>query len=203
MDINVDELGVDMMSLSAHKVYGPKGIGALYVRKGTRFSAQIVGGGHERNKRAGTENVPGIAGFGKACELILRDGRDNRARVAALRDRLVAGILERVEDAHYNGHPENRIPKNASLCFRGCEGEALLLHLDFMGICASSGSACTSLSLEPSHVLAAMGVPIEIAHGVLRLTLGKDNTEQEIGTAIDAVAEVVAKIRRISAAIEI
>lgn len=203
MGINVDDLGVDMMSLSAHKIYGPKGIGVLYVRRGVRFLAQILGGGHERKRRAGTENVPGIVGLGKACEIAVRDGAEIRARVSRLRDRLVRETMERVQDVVYNGHPEQRIPKNASMCFRGCEGEALLLHLDFVGVCASSGSACTSQSLEPSHVLAAMGVPIEIAHGVLRLTLGKGTTDEDIDTTVGAIENVVAKIRRLSAAIDI
>jgi len=203
IDIDVNELGVDMMSFSAHKVYGPKGIGALYVRKGTRFDPIIVGGGHERRKRAGTENVPGIVGFGKACELLQTDAAETRERVARLRDRLIDGIVDRVEDVVVNGHRQRRIPKNASLCIRGCEGEALLLHLDMRGICASSGSACTSQSLEPSHVLAAMGVPVEIAHGVLRFSLGKATTEEDIDYTINATAEVAETIRSISAAIHI
>ncbi len=202
MDINVDDLGVDMMSLSAHKIYGPKGIGALYVRKGTRLRSLIFGGAHERGKRAGTENVAGIVGFGKACEIIAREGAEIRSRVAALRDRLIDGVLKRIEDSVLNGHPTNRLAKNASFCFRGCEGEALLLRLDNMGICASSGSACTSQSLEPSHVLEAMGVPIELAHGVLRLTLGKGNTEEEIDYTIGALEDAVRQIREISRAIQ-
>jgi len=201
MDIDVNELGVDMMTLSAHKVYGPKGVGALYIRRGTRVGPIMHGGGHERRKRPGTENVPGIVGFGKACELLARDGAAVRERVARLRDRLVEGVMARVDDVVLNGHPTRRIPRNASLCFRGCEGEALLLHLDMAGICASSGSACTSQSLEPSHVLAAMGVPIEIAHGVLRLTLGKGTTEEEIDYTVDTLTSVVDKIRGISAAL--
>jgi len=201
MDIDVNELGVDMMTFSAHKVYGPKGVGALYIRRGTRVGPIMHGGGHERRKRPGTENVPCIVGFGKACELLARDGAVVRERVARLRDRLVERVMGRVEDVVLNGHPTRRIPRNASLCFRGCEGEALLLHLDMAGICASSGSACTSQSLEPSHVLAAMGVPIEIAHGVLRLTLGKGTTEEDIDYTVDALASVVGKIRGISAAL--
>lgn len=203
MELDVNELGVDMMSLSAHKIYGPKGVGALYVRRGVRLSPLLLGGGHERKRRAGTENVPGIVGFGKACEIAVRDGAETRERVARLRDRLVREVIDRVADVVYNGHPTQRIPKNASLCFRGCEGEALLLHLDFAGVCASSGSACTSQSLEPSHVLAAMGVPIEVAHGVLRLTLGKGTTDADVDTTVGVLEDVVAKIRHLSAAIGI
>ncbi|MGE5508965.1 MAG: cysteine desulfurase NifS [Chitinophagales bacterium] len=196
--INVDELGVDLLSLSAHKLYGPKGVGVLYARRGVRFSQLIHGGGQERKRRAGTENVPGIVGLGKAIEIAM-DGLAPRAKaLAEMRDRLVKGVMERIPRVKYNGHPTNRLPNNASLCFEFVEGESLLLNLDLQGIAASSGSACTSGALEPSHVLLAMGISHEIAHGSLRMTLGRDNTQEDIDYVLETLPGIVEKLRAMS-----
>lgn len=198
LPLNVDELGVDMLSLSAHKLYGPKGVGALYVRRGTKFTQLIHGGGQERKRRAGTENVPGIVGLGKAMEIAL-DGLEPRTEaLARLRDRLVKGLLDTIPRVRFNGHPTQRLANNASLCFEFVEGESLLLNLDLQGIAASSGSACTSGALEPSHVLLAMGITHEVAHGSLRLTLGRDNTEDDIDYVLATLPGIVAKLRAMS-----
>lgn len=178
--VNVDALGVDMLSMSAHKLYGPKGVGALYIRRGTRMHAVTFGGEQERRRRAGTENVPGIVGFGKACELARELLPTEPQRMAALRDRLVAGIRDTIADAIYCGHPHERLPNNAHFCFPGANGEALLIRLDDKGIYAATGSACSSASLEPSHVLAAMGIPLELAYNSVRFTLGRGTTEEDI-----------------------
>lgn len=178
--VNVDALGVDMLSMSAHKLYGPKGVGALYIRRGTRMHAVTFGGEQERRRRAGTENVPGVVGFGKACELARELLPTEPQRMAALRDRLVAGIRHTIADAIYCGHPHERLPNNAHFCFAGANGEALLIRLDDKGIYASTGSACSSASLEPSHVLAAMGIPLELAYNSVRFTLGRGTTEEDI-----------------------
>ncbi len=178
--VNVDALGVDMLSMSAHKLYGPKGVGALYIRRGTRMHAVTFGGEQERRRRAGTENVPGIVGFGKACELARGLLPTEPQRMAALRDRLVAGIRDTIADAIYCGHPDERLPNNAHFCFAGANGEALLIRLDGKGIYAATGSACSSASLEPSHVLAAMGIPLELAYNSVRFTLGRGTTEEDI-----------------------
>ena len=178
--VNVDALGVDMLSMSAHKLYGPKGVGALYIRRGTRMHAVTFGGEQERRRRAGTENVPGIVGFGKACELARGLLPTEPQREAALRDRLVAGIRDTIADAIYCGHPHERLPNNAHFCFPGANGEALLIRLDDKGIYAATGSACSSASLEPSHVLAAMGIPLELAYNSVRFTLGRGTTEEDI-----------------------
>ena len=171
LDINVDHLNVDLLTLSGHKLYGPKGVGALYVRKGTRLVPMIHGGGHERRRRAGTENVPGIVGLARALEITHSERESENARLQALRDKLISG-LSAIPYTRVNGSLAQRLPNNVNVCFEFIEGESLLLTLDMRGVAASSGSACTSGSLEPSHVLLAMGLPHEIAHGSLRLTLG-------------------------------
>jgi cysteine desulfurase len=184
LPIDVKAFHVDLLSLSAHKIYGPKGVGALYVRSGVRLAPQITGGDQEFNRRAGTENVPGIVGLGKAIELAYRERDAESLRLAALRDRLIAGILDQVPIAELTGHPTERLPNHASFLFHGIEGEPLLLNLDMQGIAASSGSACASGSVEPSHVLLAMGYSHAEAHGALRLTLGRENSEADIDTVL-------------------
>jgi cysteine desulfurase len=196
--VNVDELGVDLLSLSAHKFYGPKGVGALYVRSGTRFDPLIHGGAQERNRRAGTENVAGIVGLATALELAVAEMDAEAQRQQGLRDMLIEGISKKIPHTRLNGHPKQRLPGNVSLCFEFIEGESLLLNLDMRGIAASSGSACTSGSLEPSHVLLALGLPHEIAHGSLRLTLGRDTTAQDIQVVIDVLPGIVDKLRQMS-----
>ncbi|MFZ5591643.1 MAG: cysteine desulfurase NifS, partial [Bacillota bacterium] len=178
--VNVDELGVDLLSISGHKIYGPKGIGALYIRKGTRWRQTLFhGGAQERLRRAGTENVPGIIGLGKAVELAMAEMESESARLRQLTDRLIAEVT-RIPYVELTGHPEKRLPGHASFVFRFIEGESMLLSLDMKGVAASSGSACTSGSLEPSHVLLAMGIPHEVAHGSIRITMGRDNTMEDI-----------------------
>jgi len=197
--IDVNDLGVDMLSMSGHKFYGPNGVGALYLRKGTRIVNLIGGGAQEKNRRAGTENVAGIAGLGKAAELAekrLVQGKE--VEVIKLRDKLIKGITEKIDHTYLNGHPTKRLPGNANFCFEFIEGESMLLSLDMEGVAASSGSACTSGSLTASHVLLAIGLPPEIAHGSLRLTLGKDNTEEEIDYAIDILPGIIEKLRALS-----
>ncbi|MGB9681319.1 MAG: cysteine desulfurase family protein, partial [Minisyncoccia bacterium] len=189
--------GVDALSLSGHKIYGPKGIGALYLKKGTPFVSQIHGGRQERGKRAGTENVAGIVGLGKAIEIINKD-KSSLKRIQKLRDYLIKGILKNISGVILTGHPQKRLPNNASFCIKNVEGEALLISLDQLGIAASSGSACTSGSLKPSHVLLAMGLSPEIAHGSLRLTLGKQNTKAEIDYLIKELPKIVQRLRKIS-----
>lgn len=198
LPINVDELHCDLLSLSAHKFYGPKGVGVLYVRRGTKLEPHIHGGAQERKRRAGTENVAGIVGLAKAFALAQGEIDTSAARLTALRNRLRDGIAARIDHVRFNGHPTLRLPNNVNVCFAFIEGEALLLNLDMHGIAASSGSACTSGSLEPSHVLVAMGVPPEIAHGSLRLTLGRENTEEEIDAVLDVLVEVVERLRAMS-----
>ncbi|HHW02836.1 MAG TPA: cysteine desulfurase NifS [Thermoanaerobacterales bacterium] len=196
--VNVNELGVDLLSISSHKIYGPKGVGALYIRKGTKIKPFITGGGQESQRRAGTENVPGIVGFGKAAELIGGELKPEHEKLTKLRDKLINGILERIPHVRLNGHPTQRLPHNVNVCFEFIEGESLLLNLDMKGICASSGSACTSGSLEPSHVLLAIGLPHEIAHGSLRLTLGRDNTEEDVDYVLEVLPGIVNKLREMS-----
>jgi len=191
----VDELGVDLLSMSAHKLHGPKGAGCLVVRSGVRLLPQILGGGHERNRRAGTENVAGIVGLAKAIGIARRDMAKNTTHLTALRDRLIAGVLGRIPAAELTGHPVNRLPHHASFLFEGVEGESLLLQLDMDGFAASSGSACTSGSLEPSHVILALGYPRERALGSLRLSVGKGNTEGEIELVLDRLPGMVARLR--------
>ncbi|NLY56318.1 MAG: cysteine desulfurase NifS [Firmicutes bacterium] len=198
LDLNVDKLGVDMMSLSAHKFYGPKGVGLLYVRKGVKLDSLIHGGGQERGRRAGTENVAGIVGMAKALELANAERLEMNARLTALRDRLIIGLRDRIPEIRLNGHPTERLPNNVNISIRYIEGESLLLNLDLKGIAASSGSACTSGSLEASHVLLAMGIPHEIAHGSLRLTLGRKTTEAEIDYLLEVLPPIVEKLRAMS-----
>ena len=198
MPIDVEVLGIDLLSLSAHKFHGPKGVGLLYVRRGTPFTPTQVGGAQERERRAGTENTAGIVGMGTALTHAERD-RERRARAcAALRDRIVSGILERVDRAEVNGSLDARLPNNANLSFAGVEAEALLMGLDLAGIAASSGSACTAGSLEPSHVLLALGRSSEAARTSLRLTVGTGNTEEETDYVIETIAELVPKLRALS-----
>ncbi|MGE5559861.1 MAG: cysteine desulfurase NifS [Chloroflexota bacterium] len=192
---DVNELGVDLLTLSGHKIYGPKGVGALYIRRGTKLESLAKGGSHERGKRAGTENVPGIVGLGKACEIAASELEQERERLMGLRDKLIRGISERISDVKLNGHPTQRLPHNVNVSIKYVEGEAMLLNLDMKGIAASSGSACTSGSLEPSHVLLAMGVPHEVAHGSLRLTLGRMTTAEDIDYVLDTLPEIVTRLR--------
>jgi cysteine desulfurase len=193
--VGVDELAADLLSISAHKIGGPKGSGALYVRMGTRISPLITGGGHERNRRAGTENVAGVAGLARAVELATGELPARAARMAALRDRLIQGVLAEVPGARLTGHPVERMPHHASFVIPGVRGDSLLMVLDRAGVYASSGSACTSGSLEPSHVLLAMGLTPEEALGGLRLTVGPETTAGEVDQAIAAIAQATSRIR--------
>jgi len=193
-------LGIDLLSCSSHKIYGPKGIGALYVRKGTKMVSIQHGGDHERRRRAGTENVPAIVGFGKAIATRARDMAEEAPRVTALRDRLWDGVRARVEDVRLNGHPTQRLPGTVNMSFRGIEAESLILALDLKGIGASAGSACTSGSLEPSYVVTAMGVPTEWALGALRCSLGRSTTAEEIDRVLEVLPAVVERIRSLSPA---
>jgi len=197
LPINVHEQQIDMLSLSGHKFHGPRGVGALYVKKGIPLRNLIEGGAQERGKRAGTENLPAIVGMAAALKEAVASLDENEAKVSALRDRLIAG-LSRIEHARLNGDPQKRLPGNVNFVFEGIEGESLLLLLDDKGIAASSGSACTSGSLDPSHVLLAIGLPHEVAHGSLRLSLDESMTEEEIDYIIDTVPEIVAYLRDIS-----
>lgn len=196
--INVDELNIDMLSTSAHKLNGPKGIGFLYIRKGVKIRSFVHGGAQERKRRAGTENVPGIVGFGKAVELAAANMEERTKKEAELRDYMIERVMKEVPFTRVNGHRKNRLPNNVNFCFQFIEGESLLIMLDMKGICGSSGSACTSGSLDPSHVLLAIGLPHEIAHGSLRLTLGADTTKEDIDYTIDAIKEIVAQLREMS-----
>jgi cysteine desulfurase len=196
--IDVKGQNIDLLSLSAHKFYGPKGVGVLYIRKGTKIDTLIHGGGQERRRRAGTENIAGIVGLGKAIELATADIEGHNIRIRALRDRLLNGILETIPNAHLNGHPEKRLPGNINISFEFIEGESMLLWLDDEGICASTGSACTSGSLEPSHVLLATGLPVEISHGSLRLTLGDVNTDADVDFVLEVLPKVVTRLREMS-----
>ncbi len=198
LPINVDELNIDMMSSSGHKLNGPKGIGFLYIRKGVKIRSFLHGGAQERKRRAGTENVPGIVGFGKAAELALATMEERTAKERKLRDHLMERILKEIPFTRVNGDRTNRLPNNVNLCFQFVEGESLLIMLDMKGICGSSGSACTSGSLDPSHVLLAIGLPHEIAHGSLRLTLGEDTTLEDIDYTVDAIKEIVTQLREMS-----
>lgn len=196
--VNVDELHIDMLSISAHKFYGPKGIGCLYMRKGVRVLPISFGGSQERKRRPGTLNVPGIVGFAMAMENAVNSIPEQTEYQSRLRDKLIEGIMEKIEYVKLNGHPTDRLPNNVNLSFQFIEGESLLLSLDMKGIAASSGSACTSGSLDPSHVLLAMGLSHEIAHGSLRLTLGKENTEKDIDYVIEVLPEIVERLRAMS-----
>jgi len=198
LPLDVQTMNCDLLSISAHKFYGPKGVGVLYIRNGTSVVPLIHGGAQERNRRAGTENVAGIAGLAKALELAVAEMGEVQPRIRGLRDKLIKGVEDTVEHVQLTGHREQRLPGSASFCFEFIEGESLLLHLDMQGIAASSGSACTSGSLEPSHVLLAMGLRHEIAHGSLRLTLGRDNTAGDVDLVLDAIPGIVQKLRMMS-----
>ncbi|KAF1086606.1 Cysteine desulfurase [Sporotomaculum syntrophicum] len=197
--VNVDELGVDLLTISGHKIYGPKGVGALYIRKGTRWRQSLFhGGAQERLRRAGTENVPGIVALGKACELAVQELDKEAVRLTGIRDKLIQEVMEKIADVRLTGHPTKRLPNHASFCFEFIEGESMLLSMDMKGIAASSGSACTSGSLEPSHVLLAMGIPHELAHGSIRLTLGRDNTMEDVDYFIENMVPIVERLRAMS-----
>ena len=196
--INVQELNIDMLSASGHKFGGPKGIGFLYLRNGIRLGAFVHGGSQERKRRAGTHNVPGIVGMGKAAELAAAKLEETMTYEKTLRDHLVQRVLTEIPHVKYNGHPEQRLTNNANFSFQFIEGESLLILLDMQGICASSGSACTSGSLDPSHVLLAIGLPHEIAHGSLRLTLSEDITKEQIDFVVDELKKIVVRLREMS-----
>ena len=196
--VNVDALGVDMLSLSAHKFHGPKGVGALYIRKGVRINNLIYGGAQERNLRAGTENLASIVGLGKAIELAVAEQPDYAVRMSKLRDELMDGILAAIPDVRVNGHRTQRLPGNANVSVRYIEGESLLMRLDLAGVEGSSGSACTSGSLDPSHVLLAIGLPHEIAHGSLRLSLGIGITEEDVRYVLEVLPGIVQTLRAMS-----
>ncbi|MCM8762136.1 MAG: cysteine desulfurase NifS [Candidatus Omnitrophica bacterium] len=198
LPFSVKQLGLDMLSLSGHKFYGPKGVGALYVKKGVKLIPFIYGGGQERKKRAGTENVAGIVGIGKAAEIAISEMTEEGEKIRPLRDKLEEGIKQKIPEIIINGHPEKRLYNTLNLCIRAVEGEAILLHLDFEGICASSGSACTSGSLEPSHVLVAIGVPDILLHSSLRLSLGKHNTEDDVDKVLEVLPGIAEKLRKMS-----
>jgi cysteine desulfurase len=198
IDIDVNELNIDMLSSSGHKLNGPKGIGFLYIRKGLKLRSFIHGGAQERHRRAGTENVPGIVGFGKAVDIAMETMEERQKIEIALRDKLIKRILAEVPYVRLNGHRTKRLPNNVNISFQFIEGESLLIMLDMQNICASSGSACTSGSLDPSHVLLAIGLPHEIAHGSLRLTLSEETTEDEIDYVVDKIKEIVDKLRSMS-----
>lgn len=196
--VNVEDMNVDLLSISAHKLYGPKGVGALYIRKGVRIDPLLHGGGHEKGMRPGTENIPGIVGLGKACQLAEENLDKNMEYVTSLRDRLIKGVLEGIEQSYLNGHPTKRLPNNANFRFSSIEGESLILQLDSKGINASTGSACSSNKLEPSHVLMAIGLEEVDAHGSLRISLGKENTPEDVDYTISAIIDVVDRLRSIS-----
>jgi cysteine desulfurase len=196
--LDVNALGVDLLSMSAHKLYGPKGIGALYIRKGTGITPFMHGGGQERGRRAGTENVPGIVGFGKAAEIALQEMSEEAAQLTELRDKFIAELQKRIDDIHLNGHPVKRLPNNVNISVSYVEGESMLLNLDMAGICASTGSACSSGNLEPSHVLLATGCSHEQAHGSLRYTLGKWTTITDMEKVLDILPPIVKKLRAMS-----
>ena len=196
--IDLKAQNIDLLSLSAHKFYGPKGTGALYIKKGVRIENLIHGGGQERRRRAGTENLAGIVGLGKAIELATADIPGHSAKIRSMRDRLIKGVLETISHTRLNGHPEKRLAGNFNVSFEFIEGESMLLWLDDEGICASTGSACTSGSLEPSHVLLATGLPVEISHGSLRLSLGDANTEKDVDVVLEVLPKIVTKLRDMS-----
>jgi cysteine desulfurase len=196
--VDVKQLGVDLLSLSSHKFYGPKGIGALYIRKGVKFFPLLHGGGHEGGRRSSTENVAGIVGLGEAAKLAQREMPEEERKITLLRNNLEKGILKNISEVKINGHPKNRLYNTLNICVKFIEGEGILINLDFEGVCASSGSACTSGSLEPSHVLLAMGIPHELAHGSLRFSLGRDNTQQDIDKVLEILPPIVEKLRSMS-----
>ena len=194
----VDELGVDLLAISAHKLYGPKGVGVLYVRKGTRVGSFMHGGGQERGLRASTENVPGIVGLGKAAEIAQAEMDAEARHITPLRDRLIKEILERIPQTYLNGHRTRRLPNNVNISVASVEGESLAVSLDLEGIAVSTGSACSSEDMEPSHVLTAMGVPVELARGSVRFSLGRDNTDADIDRVLEAFPRIVSRLRAVS-----
>lgn len=196
--INVDDMNIDMLSASGHKINGPKGIGIMYIRKGVKIGSFIHGGAQERKRRAGTHNVPGIVGIGKAVELAAKNMESRMEKETKLRNHLIERVLTEIPYSRLNGHRENRLPNNANFCFRFIEGESMLILLDQNGVCGSSGSACTSGSLDPSHVLLAIGLPHEIAHGSLRLTISEKNTMEEIDYTVDKLKEIIERLRSMS-----
>lgn len=196
--VDVKAMNIDMLSMSSHKIYGPKGIGAMFIRTGVNLPTYIHGGAQERKKRAGTENVPGIIGFGKAAELARENFDAHVAHVSELRDHFVQRVLAEVPDTYYNGSREHRHPGNANITFEYVEGESILLYLDFAGISCSSGSACSSRSLQPSHVLTALGIPVELIHGSIRFTFGDPTTMEDVDYTVDRIKEVIEKLRGIS-----
>ena len=198
LPLNLSKSKIDLLSLSGHKLHAPKGVGILYVRKGTRISPFMLGGHQEAGRRAGTENVPGIIGLGKACELAAKNIEEENTRIRHLRDKLEAAILDKCPDSFINGDKDDRLPNTTNISFEYIEGEAILLMLDRHGICASSGSACTSGSLEPSHVLRAMGVPFTAAHGSIRFSLSRYNTEEQVDYTIEKMPPVISKLRKLS-----
>lgn len=198
LKIDVNELGVDMLSLSGHKFYGPKGVGVLYIKNGVRIASIITGGHQERTKRGGTTNVPAVVGLAEALRLAEEEREVNAKYVTSLRDRFIEGVLKNVPDVKLNGHRTNRLPANADFSFEYIEGESILFSLDLAGIAVSSGSACSSGSLEPSHVLLAMGLPEELAHGSIRFTFGKHNTAEEVDYAVEVIKKTVARLRAMS-----
>ena len=196
--VDVDEMGVDLLSISAHKLYGPKGVGCLYIRQGTPLVQFQHGGGQESGRRAGTENVPGIVGFGKAAEITAAELQCEALRLTGLRDRFIAGILEKIDNTRLNGHPTRRLPNNINISVNFVEGEAILVHLDLEGICASTGSACSSGSMEASHVLLATGCPPELARGSMRFTMGRGTIEAEVDKVLEVLPGIVARLRAMS-----
>ncbi|MDO4523060.1 MAG: cysteine desulfurase NifS [Eubacteriales bacterium] len=198
LPINVDEMHIDMLSASGHKLNGPKGIGFLYIRKGVKIRSFVHGGAQERKRRAGTENIPGIVGLGVAAKRAVESMPERTSKEIELRDYLIERVLKEIPYSRLNGHRRDRLPNNASFCFQFIEGESLLIMLDMDGICGSSGSACTSGSLDPSHVLLAIGLPHEIAHGSLRLTLGEETTKEDIDFAVESIKKIVEKLRSMS-----
>jgi len=198
LPIDVDRMGIDLLSASAHKLYGPKGVGLLYVRPGTRIVPLLHGGEQENDRRAGTENVAGIAGFGKAAEIALAEMGEEAGRLTGYRDRLIDSVLGRVADAYLNGHMTSRLPNNTNFSFDFIEGESILMYLDAVGICASTGSACSSASSEPSHVLTSLGIPVERARGSVRFTLGRWTSAEDVDTVVEALPRIVEKLRAMS-----
>ncbi len=196
--IDVKTMNIDMMSMSSHKIYGPKGIGAIYVRSGVNLPTYIHGGAQERKKRAGTENVPGMVGFGKAAELACQNFDAHVAHVSSLRNHFVERVLNEIPDTYYNGSRDYRHPGNANITFEYIEGESILLYLDFAGVSCSSGSACSSRSLQPSHVLSAMGIPVELIHGSIRFTFGNPTTMEDVDYTVDKLKGIIEKLRGIS-----
>ncbi len=193
--VNVSDLKVDLLSVSGHKIYAPKGVGALYIRRGINWRPYKFGGGQERKHRPGTENVPGIAALGKAVELAAKDMGEENARLTILRDKLIRGIFEKIDHVQLAGHPSMRLPNNVNFIFEFIDGGSMLLNLDMQGVAASSGSACTAGSVNASHVLLAMGIPLEIAHGSLRLTLGRSNTEKDVDEFINIMPQIIERLR--------